>query len=735
MKKTILALCFFTLSAAGQASATQLQGTVYGVHLHEAHQDTIPLVYANIYWQDTTVGTTSDSEGRFRLPLVENSRRLIVRYVGYKPDTLTVLSANEPIRVYLSMLESLGEVTVEAEKPHALHLHDTPVATQRITQQGLRTLACCNLAESFENTMSVDVEQTDAVSGAKRIKLLGLAGFYTQFLIEKNPTMRGLISPFSLEYIPGFWIESIDISKGTASVVSGYESITGQINVELKKPEREAPIAVNLFQNDYGRSEASFGVSRKVNDRLSTLLLAYGSYSGHKSDTDNDTFVDMPLVGHISVMNRWKLSAEDKDFQLGVKLLYDDRDGGQTGFSFDHRRPLETVYATHNRTRRTEWFAKAGTLLSDGSSLGLILSGFGHRQDSFWGNKTFDAEESSLYANLIYEKSFGAHAVSTGLSFLGDNRLEVFQGTTFEAAERVPGAFLEYTYKLHDHLTAMAGFRYDRHNLFGSFYTPRFHLKLQPISGTSLRFSAGKGYRIPHIFVDNPYILAASRELVIREKLQAEEAWNAGVQLLQEFRIGRDRPATLSVDFYRTDFLRQVIVDLDQNSRQVVLYNLDGRSFSNSAQVELTAAALQGLDVTAAYRYNDVRATYAGALRELPLNPRHKGLLVFSYTLPNRKWRFDVTTQFNGEARLPDTRMNPPQYRLPERSPSYEQIFVQVTRKFSRLELYAGIENLTDYRQVRPILAWQEPFSPYFDSSLIWGPTMGRRFYAGLRFN
>ncbi|MDZ7317416.1 MAG: TonB-dependent receptor [candidate division KSB1 bacterium] len=310
MNKTISILCLLLLLSVGRAADQHLHGIVYGLHFHEAHQDTVPLVYANIYWRDTTVGTTSDTEGRFHLPLVENSRHLIVRYVGYKPDTLMILSADEPVKVYLSVLESMEEVTVEAEKPHALHLHETPVATQRITQQGLRTLACCNLAESFENTMAVDVEQTDAVSGAKRIKLLGLAGFYTQFLIEKNPTLRGLISPFSLEYIPGFWIESIDISKGTASVASGYESITGQINVELKKPEREAPIALNLYQNHLGRSEATLSVGRKVSERLSTLLLAYGSLNNRKWDDDHDTFVDMPLVSHFSVMNRWKLSAD-----------------------------------------------------------------------------------------------------------------------------------------------------------------------------------------------------------------------------------------------------------------------------------------------------------------------------------------------------------------------------------------------------------------------------------------
>jgi len=316
-----------------------------------------------------------------------------------------------------------------------------------------------------------------------------------------------------------------------------------------------------------------------------------------------------------------------------------------------------------------------------------------------------------------------------------DQRDEIYQQQLFAADEKVPGVFVEYTYKPVSHLSVMSGFRYDRHNLYGSFYTPRFHLRYQMDALTSLRLSAGKGYRVPHLFMDNPSILASAREVLFQEPLEAEEAWNAGVQITRDFSLGPDRPGNVVIDFYRTEFVQQTVVDLDQNPRAILLYSLDGRSYSNSGQIEVTATASRGVDVTAAYRFNDVRMTFADQLKELPLNPRDKGVLVLSYTVPDRKWQFDVTTQYNGRTRLPDTADNPENYRLEGHSPDYLQLFAQVTRKFKKLEIYFGGENLTGFRQRQPILAWNEPFSPYFDSSLIWGPTSGRRFYMGVRLN
>lgn len=710
-------------------------GHVYGIEFRADQQDTIPLVHANVYWAQTTLGSVTDEDGFFRLDLTPESRRLVAGFVGYKSDTLTVQPGTHGLAFFLLPDKRHEEMDIKAQRPNTLHLQEAKINTQSITQQGLRTLACCNLAESFENNISVDVEQSDAVSGAKRIKMLGLAGFYTQILVEKNPLMRGLISPFGLEYIPGFWIDAIDISKGTASVATGYESITGQINVELIKPEKGVPLAVNAFQNSMGRSELTLTGATRLSPKLSTMLLTYASYNRKRWDDDGDTFIDMPLVSHLSLMNRWRYHGQNRDGQIGFKILRDTRDGGQTDFDFGRPHTGNTAYGSRNRIHRYEFFSKAGTLFGNGNSIGLILSGFMHRQEAFWGQKNYAGDENSLYANLVYEKNAGVHLLSSGLSYTLDQRDETYLESLYLTRERVPGIFAEYTWKPNGRLSAMAGFRYDRHNLFGPLYTPRMHLRFQADALTTLRLSAGKGYRVPHYFMDNPAILASSRQLVIREALDMEEAWNAGLQVTRDFSLGAERPGTVVADLYRTEFVRQVVVDLDQDPHKILLYNLDGRSYSNSAQIEVNATAMRGLDLTLAYRFNDVRMTYGGLLQDLPLNPRHKGLAVLSWSLPNRKWQFDITAQYNGRTRLPDTALNPAPYRLGGHSPAFAQLFAQITRRLGEIEVYVGGENLTGFRQDQPILGWNDPFSPWFDSSMIWGPTAGRRFYVGFRLN
>jgi len=737
-------LIYILFGITGYAFATDseqtdnhLHGTVYGLELNGAKQDTMALAAANIFWNDTSIGTVSNKDGFFHIEHTNtNGSFLVFNYVGYENDTVLVNPTDNNLVVYLKTLRSIDEVTVSAEKPSTIHNTSLIINTESITSNGLTQLACCSMAESFENTTSVDVEQSDAVSGARRIKMLGLAGFFTRLLLEKKPVMRGLVNPYSLEYVPGFWMESVDISKGTASVATGYESITGQINVELKKPEQSEPIAANAYVNSMGKTEVSLLGTHQFNSKLSTMLLTFGTYLQKRWDTNNDTFIDMPLLQQFNIMNRWKYSGEKLRGQIGLKLIHDDRRGGQVDFDFSNPQESVGLYGSKSKIRRYEIYTKSGLQIDDqGSSIGLTISAFKHNIDSYWGLKTYTGDESSIYSNLTFTKNLSTHKISTGLSYQYDDRLETYLSDEYDNSEWVPGVFGEYTFMPNDKFTAMAGLRYDNHNRFGKLITPRAHLNYRPNEETSIRLSAGKGYRNPHIFMDNPAILASSKELIILEDIEAEEAWNAGVQYTQDFVIGSDKPATLILDFYHTEFQNQAIVDMEQSTQHIYLYNLEGQSYSNAVQAELSATVAHGFDITTALRYNDVKSTYQDELKSIPLNSTYKGLLVLSYSMPDDNWHFNLTTQYNSRARLPNTSMNPVKYQLDNYSPNFALIFAQVKRKFENWEIYAGIENLTNYRQKNPILAWDDPFSPYFDSTIVWGPTSGRRFYIGFRLN
>jgi len=740
----IIVLVMLTISnipiyAQNENQHHHFQGTVMGIEQHETHQDTIPLIGANVYWEGTSIGTITNTEGVFFLDKPgKGLLKLVVSYVAYENDTLDIQEHEESIVVFLNKIRESGSVEVSAEKPHTYNLHENTLNTQVISNTGLRTLACCNLSESFENTSAVDVEKSDAISGAKRIKMLGLAGFYTQVLVEKKPVIRGLISPFALDYIPGTWMESIDISKGTASVMTGYESTTGQINVEFKKPEKDEPVFFNLYQNSLGKTESSAGGSYRFNDLLSTMLLAYGNFNRVRHDKNNDTFLDMPLIGHLHLMNRWKLQ-QTKGWvgQFGFKFLHDNRNGGQSSFNFNNSVPSPIEYGFHTKTRRMEAFSKIGRALdeSGSSSIALIFSAFRHKNDAFWGMKTYDGTENSMYSNLIFQKSLEKHTIATGVSYTWDVLDEYFNEALHKRTEEIPGAFVEYTWKPNSKWTSIVGFRYDHHNLYGNFYTPRIHVKYLWSSSGAVRLSTGKGYRSPHIFMENLAILASSKELNMVETPKAEEAWNYGIQMTKDFVIGEDRPVSLMMDFYRTSFQNRVVIDTEQNAGQIYVYNLDGPSYSNSFQLEMNGTLFPGFESTVAWRWNDVKTTINNQLLEQPLTNRHKGLLVLSYTTSNKKWQFDLTTQLNGVTRLPNTEINPENYRTTKYSPRYVMLFGQIKRKINRYEIYLGMENITNYKQSNPILAWQEPFSPYFDSSMIWGPTIGRRIYVGIRVN
>ncbi|MCI0496256.1 TonB-dependent receptor [candidate division KSB1 bacterium] len=751
MKKLIGSILYFgigimglllnpiTVYAQHDQHTRQLDGLVMGLKTHTSHQDSIPLAGANVYWAGMAIGTTTNAQGHFHLKKIElDPLKLIVSYVEYQNDTLIIGEQDEQVLVLLKQIRSTEEVEVTAEKPHHYHATDDVRSTQTITGTGLRTLACCNLSESFENTNSVDVEKSDAISGAKRIKMLGLAGFYTQILIEKKPVVRGLISPFALDYIPGPWMESIDISKGTASVMTGYESTTGQINIEFRKPEKDEPWFFNIYQNSMGKTESSLGAAHRFNQQLSTMVLAYGNLNRIRHDENRDTFIDMPLSEHLHVMNRWKFQPGNLgDGQFGFNIIHDHRDGGQSDFDFDDHTPHPHDYGFHTKTNRLEVYSKLGRALDQAgsSSIGLIFSAFRHRNQAFWGAKTYQGKENSLYGNLIVQKTMGVHDIATGVSFVADQIHEIYNDTDYKKNENVPGAFIEYTWKPHEKLTTLAGFRYDRHNLYGDFYTPRFHVKYLWMPATVIRLSAGKGYRSSNIFMENLAILASSKTLSIRETPKAEQAWNYGVQFSKDFILGYNRPATLIVDFYRTNFQNRVVVDSEQAVDQIYVYNLNGPAYSNSFQIELNATIFSGFESILAWRWNDVKMTIDDRLLEEPLTNRHKGLLVLSYQTSSKNWQFDLTTQWNSSSRLPNTGMNPANYRTGNYSPAYMMMLGQIKRKFRNLEFYIGMENITNYTQPNPILAWQEPFSPYFDSSGIWGPVVGRQFYAGIRVN
>ena len=753
-----------------------------------------PLVGANVFWLGTIKGTTTDVNGKFTLSKKGITNfKMVFSFLGYASDTVSINPDETHLDIQLSGdKKNLGEVIITGGLGTSYMSKLNARQVQVVTTGELYRAACCNLSESFETNASVDVSYSDALTGAKQIQLLGLSGIYSQIQTENIPSVRGMASAYGLNYIPGSWMESIQISKGTSSVINGYESITGQINVEYKKPSASERLFVNIDGNSNQRLEANLNASYQLSDKLSTMIFFHGDVFNNKINNIDSTtinsggekvklaenFMDLPLLNTINFFNRWDYINKGKYVsRLGIKYLEEHRSGGtmdynKSTFVLDTAQinAKKLPYGFGLDTKRAEAFWKNGIMFPSRpyQSLGLILSGIHHEQSGFFGVNNYHGKEQSLYANLIFQSIIGNtdHKYSTGLSYLYDDFKEGYNQTQFhyqyqdlpadsiptmaqittlssyrdtiynwDRREIVPGAFFEYTYSYKTKFSAIIGLRADYHNKYGLFYTPRANIRYQIDSNTVLRASAGLGYRTANIISENLYLLASQRNFVVTEDLKQEKAINYGINLTKDFKLFKNK-AEFSIDVYRTEFVNQVVVDLDKTPTTAYFYNLKGKSYANSYQTQLTFEPVKRLSVLLAFRINDAKETIDGKLVDRLLLNRYKGLITLSYATKFEKWKFDVTSQFNGSARIS------PQDKMPlivrkdyNTSPEYYIVNAQITKKFKRfVDLYIGVENLLNFTQNDPIT---EPFIPYhthFDTSMVWGPIVGRVIYGGMRF-
>ena len=633
--------------------------------------------------------------------------------------------------------QEIKEVTVTAHQTGRVKA-STVGNMELISSKELLRAACCNLGESFTTNPSVDVNYADAATGAQQIKLLGLSGTYVQMLTENIPNYRGLAAPFSLSYIPGPWMQSIQVSKGASSVKNGYESITGQINVEFKKPQATPFADANLYYNTKGKLEANLGGNLKLSERWSTALLGHYEILDQAHDENDDGFVDMPKVRLGSLQSRWAWLGDRYIFQASVKGLKEHREGGQIGH---HMTGSTNPYLIDITNERYEAFTKNAFFLDEDRSanIALILSGSLHHENATYGQKLYKADQRNGYFSLLFETDFNDyHSLSTGLSlnhdYLDEQNPSMI-GQTSRTDETTPGVYAQYTYKLGEQLTAMGGLRWDYSNIYGGFVTPRMHLKYSPNDIITLRGSIGKGYRTSHVLAENNYLLASTRKIIIDNNLEQEEAWNYGISAALSIPIG-EKKLDLNAEYYYTDFLHQVVTDFDSNPHAVHFTNLNGDSYSHTWQVEATYPFFEGFTMTATYRRTNVKSTYGGVLREKPLTNRYKGLLTASYAPGLGKWQFDVTLQLNGGGRMPDSYLDTsgkPSWS--ESYKGYEQLSMQVTRFFRHWSIYAGGENMTGFKQKNPIIGADNPWGTNFDSTMIWGPLHGAIYYIGARLN
>jgi outer membrane receptor for ferrienterochelin and colicin len=725
-------------------SQSELKGMIMEVNKKQEH---IPLPGANVHWLDTTVGTVTDTNGVFAIPYKKEYTKLVISFVGFKTDTLTI-SELKMVQHWLQPVSDLGAVTLIARKKSAATSYLESQNIINISSEELLKAACCNLSESFETNPSIDVNFADAVTGTRQIKMLGLTSPYILITTENVPAIRGASQAYGLSFIPGTWVESIQVTKGMGSVVNGYESIAGQINAELQKPTTDHKLFVNAYAAANGRLELNTHLNTKVNNKLSTGLYLHGNRRDKKFDKNDDSFLDMPLAKQINLMNRWQYTDTQKGFIsiLNFRYLNDQKQTGQIDFNPETDKFTTNSWGSEIDTKRIDISGKFGYVNPEipYQRLGLQLAYSNHNQESYFGLNQYNIKHNSLYTNIVYNTiiSDSRHKIKTGLSYTNDQYDEMVNVTNYQRTENSFGGFFEYSFDNLEEINLTAGIRIDHHNLMGTFVTPRFHIRYAPWERSAFRASFGRGKRTANIFAENQKVFATSRALNLLNTdgkiygFNPEIAWNYGVSILQGFNFF-GRKADVTVDFYRTDFKNQVVIDYE-NPFEVNIYNLNGKSYANIFQTELNYNMFKHFDLRLAYKFYDVQTKYNSGKLEKPLTPKQRIFANASYKTYEKDngalWKFDATFNWLGKQRFSSTAISPIQYQLPERSPTVSTLNMQITKVFSeKFEVYLGGENITNVKQSNPIVSADNPFGLNFDTTSVYGPIFGSMYYTGLR--
>ena len=711
-------------------------------------KDNLGVFGANVYWLNTSIGATTNEKGWFTIPYKKSYKKLVVSYVGYKTDTLNI-SDLEPIHHFITLENELEEVTLKSKKKATQRSFIQTKNVFTVNSAELLKAACCNLAESFETNPSIDVNFSDALTGTRQIQMLGLKSPYLLITQENIPSIRGAGQVFGLTFTPGTWVESIQITKGAGSVINGYESISGQINAELVKPLTDNRIFLNAYGSLGGRYELNSHLNHKISDKWQTGIYIHGNYRNTKFDRNKDGFLDNPLISQVNVMNRWQYLDAEKGWVsfINVRFMDDSKQTGQNNFDPLIDKGRSEVWGGEIGTKRFDSSLKLGYVFPQlpFQSFGFQFSYSNHDQDSYFGLKTYDINHQSVYSNLLFNSIIGdtRSKFTTGLNFTYDIYDEFVNSINFSRKEKSFGGFFEYAYDNSDNFSFTSGVRIDTHNLLGTYITPRLHIRYVPWEKGVLRASIGQGRKSANVFAENQQLFASTRQIDIQSSggkiygLDPEVAWNYGLSYLQGFNLF-NRKGDITFDYYRTHFQNQVVVDWE-NPQRISFYNLDGESYANSFQTEVNYYVDDFTSLRLAYKFYDIETDYFSGKLSKPLTPNHRLFANISYETKKiddiKQWKFDLTYNFIGEQRLPDTSTNPVEYQLGEYSNSYSLLNTQITKVFTeKFEMYFGVENLTDLKQKNPILASDDPFGDSFDSTIIYAPIFGRMLYSGLRF-
>jgi len=671
--------------------------------------------------------------------------------------TAGTVSAQVADTSVIQLFETLEEVQIDMDPGISLSKKSV-LSKELISEVELRKAACCDLSESFETNASISASFTDAVTGTRQIRLLGLEGPYALYTRGNLQTMGGLSSVLGLALIPGAWIQSIQLTKGPGSVVNGASAMSGQINYELRPSFTKEKAHFNLFAGP-GRFEQNAIYTWKQTPRLSSNIMVHGRQQLFRWDGNNDGYLDAPLSNHIFVQNAWKHNGKNSEAQFGIKASTIKNIGGSTLYGYP---TLVPIWSHELKTNRYELWAKRGYFLDGGinRSIGTQFSATYQDLDSYFGNRLFTGKERRLYGNLILQDNIfnTRHTLKGGLdanSFSISQQMWENDGSYDGLCTGVYGEYSYVNSPDGEGFSMILGQRIDVLRHYLPFYVPRLHLKYN--SGPwAFRGQASRSWRIPTLGAEYMGYMANNRTAVflgngggpIIETIEKSNTYGIGVNWSKDVLF---KEMQWYADVFYTQFANKVVFDFD-GSTDTLLIGSPGGAYPNiqerilyspysiSAQVGGQYELFHRTMIKVSYRYQDVKqrdltAFYASGaiedyfrLEEVILNVPHLIYGGLSYS-GRRGLGFELNATYNSSQRLPTI-------GYAKRSPAFTMLNAQFSKKGRAYgQIYVGFQNLLNVRQLNPIVGGDLPFDGNFDASIVWGPIMGRQVYAGWRYD
>lgn len=723
-----------------------------------------PLPFANVYVNDNE-GTVTDEHGDFKLEGLEVGKVILTAsFVGYKTKTQEValkVGKQTRINIHLEPSSELDEVVVTGTLKEMSRLEGS-VPVEVYTPHYFKRNPTPNMYEAMQNVNGVRPQLNCNVCNTGDIHINGLEGPYTMVLIDGMPIVSGLSSVYGLSGIPNSMIERIEIVKGPASSLYGSEAVGGLINVITKKPLNAPLLTADVYATSWAEVNADVGFKLNLRNKASVLTgVNYYNYS-NPIDNNGDNFTDVTLQDRVSVFQKWSVLRKDnRVFNIAGRYLYEDRWGGEMQWTPEFRGG-DSLYGESIYTSR--WELLGNYQLPTKEKLMLSVSANQHKQNSFYGNTAYMADQRIGFAQLTWDKKLGRHDLLTGAAMrytYYDDNTPATADSLMNAPNTIwlPGVFVQDEVALNEKHKALVGLRYDYNSAHGNIWTPRAAYKWSVNRKNTFRLNAGTGYRVVNLFTEEHAALTGARQVVIVDDLAPERSYNANLNYIRKFYGKGGSYLGLDATAWYTYFTNQILPDYDTDPNQIIYDNLGGYAVTRGVSLNLDFEVFGGLRAMAGATYLDVFAVETNAEGEQErwrpiLTERWTGTWSASYRIQRIHTTVDYTGNLYGPMRLPVLGEFDPRNAY---SPWWSIQNVQLTygKEGKRWEFYGGVKNLLDFTPpsnsiARPhdpfdrnvqfdesgdvIATAQNPYALTFDPSYVYAPNQGRRFFAGVRF-